>query len=107
MPTGGRSCSLQVAVGAVHHHARGRAQQELVLGRHQIRPAQEDTARPVDPRLLGAALDDLLQRVLQILPVARAVLVQHDEIEGRPLPRRYSCALSSSLNSGSWLPSST
>ena len=58
---------------------------QLILDGHQVRPAHEDAARAIDPRLLGTAFDHLLDGILQIHPVGGAVRVQHDEIERHAL----------------------
>ena len=76
---------LQISASAVDHHAGGGLQERLLLVGHQVRPQQEDTARPVHPGLFRTALDDLAQRIGELLPIARAVHVQHDEIEGEAL----------------------
>ena len=64
---------MERAVGAIHHRACCRAKQQLILGRDQISAAQEHATGPIDPRQLGPALDEPLDGVLQILPVAGAV----------------------------------
>ena len=75
----------QAAVGGVHDDARGGAQQQLVVGGHQVGAAEEHAARLVDPALLGPALDHRLQLLLQVLQVAGRVLVEDDEVERQSL----------------------
>jgi hypothetical protein len=68
-------------VRRVHYGACGRTQQELVLGWHQISAPEKDTARFIDPGLFGTAFNEPFELLVQSLQVARAMLVEHDEVE--------------------------
>ena len=76
---------IEPALRRVHDGSRRGLEQRLILGRHEIGPAQEHTARLVGPSMFGAALQHLHERLLEVLTVAGAVLVEHDEIERQSL----------------------
>ena len=80
-----RQLIAQPAVVGVHHRACRRAQQQLVVGRHQIGAAEKDAAGFVDPVLLRTAVDQPLQLLLQGMEIAGRVVVQDDEVERQAL----------------------
>ena len=75
---------MEAALRRVHHRPCRRLEQRLILRRHQVGAAQEHAAGLVGPSVLGAALQHVLQRLLKVLAIAGAVLVEDDEIEGQP-----------------------
>ncbi len=75
----------QPAVRRIHRDASHRAQEQLVVGRHDVDAPQKDAARLVHPSLLRSALDQPQQLVLEVLQVAGGVLVEDHEIEHESL----------------------
>ncbi len=60
-------------------------QQGAILFRHLIRAADEDAAQPVDDLGLGAGGDQAYDLVLEVLAIARRVLVPDHQIDHEPL----------------------
>ncbi|MGH9371368.1 MAG: hypothetical protein ACRD15_07550, partial [Vicinamibacterales bacterium] len=79
---------MKSAVRAIHHDSSGGPEKDLIFRRHQVGSPQEYSTRTIGPALFRAAFQHLLKRILQILPVALAVLVQDDEIEREPFPTK-------------------